>query len=72
MYGCCCCSEQCERKLDCALYGSNISGRAILCMENFYDYGIGSVTTGKSDALWFCGPHGEWGMFIPMDRGDEY
>ena len=68
MYGCGCCSEQCEKKMSCALYTPNTHGRAILCLKDFYDYGIGSITTGKSGAFWFCGPHGDWGMYWPLDE----
>lgn len=67
MYGCGCCSEQCERKMDCALYYANTSNQAIVCVENFYTYGSGSITTDISEVLWWCGPRGDWGMFVPVN-----
>ena len=69
MYGCGCCSNQCERKTTCALYGDNIPGRAIFCIKDFYDSGIGSLTMG---AVWFCGPHGDWGMYWPLDENVNF
>ena len=65
MYGCGCCSSQCERKSQCALYYENQSGM-VLSVQNFYDYGCSSFSSEKSEALWWCGPHGNWGMFVDV------
>lgn len=68
MYGCGCCSTQCERRNTCALSDINTVGQAILVVEDYYNYGIGSITSTKSEIFWWCGPHGNWGMYIPLEE----
>lgn len=68
MHGCGCCSMQCERKDTCALYDSNISNCAILVVEDYYNYGIGSISADEAEVLWWCGPHGDWGMYRSLEE----
>lgn len=67
MHGCGCCSMQCERKDTCALYHGNILNQAVVVVENYYNYGCGSINVDKSEVLWWCGPHGDWGMYQPLE-----
>lgn len=69
MHGCGCCSMQCERRNTCALSDINQTG-AILVVEDYYNYGIGSITSTTSEILWWCGPHGNWGMYVPVGDKD--
>ena len=71
MHGCGCCSMQCERRSTCALSDINIHGQAILVVEDFYDYGIGGFSSTESEVLWWCGSHGNWGMYVPLEEVTE-
>ena len=68
MHGCGCCSMQCERKDSCALHDSNIGNCAVILADNYYTYGTCSINATESEEFWFCGPHGNWGMYRPLEE----
>lgn len=63
-----CCSSQCERRHLCAHYMDNpretYRGESI---EDYYWCGYGSISSAGCEESWWCGPHGDWGMFTPMN-----
>jgi hypothetical protein len=36
-------------------------------VEDYYWYGSGSVSSEGCEEYWWCGPHGSWGMFTPLN-----
>lgn len=63
-----CCSSQCERRHKCAHYMDNpretYKGENV---EDYYWYGSGSISSEGCEERWWCGPHGDWGMFTPLN-----
>ena len=63
-----CCSSKCERRHLCAHNTMNpreISGWETV--EDYYWYGSGSISSQGCEEHWWCGPHGDWGMFVPIN-----
>ena len=60
-----CCSAQCARRHKCAHYIDNPRGvDTVESVESYYWFGSGSA---NGEEHWWCGPHGNWGMFTPVD-----
>jgi hypothetical protein len=36
-------------------------------VEDYYWFGSGSISLEGCTEHWWCGPHGNWGMFTPID-----
>lgn len=63
-----CCSLRCERWRKCANHTSNPRGHdGIESVEDYYWFGSGSISSEGCTEHWWCGPHGNWGMFSPID-----
>lgn len=63
-----CCSNRCERKLKCAHHMDNPrETNGWESVEDYYYYGSGSISSEGCEEHWWCGPHGNWGMFTPID-----
>lgn len=63
-----CCSNQCERRHKCANHMNNPRGtNGIESVENYYWFGSGSISSEGCTENWWCGPHGNWGMFTPVN-----
>ena len=63
-----CCSSECERKHLCVHYVGNPRGTdKIESVESYYWFGSGSISSEGCENHWWCGPHGDWGMFTPID-----
>ena len=63
-----CCSERCERRNKCAHYTGNPSGTdGWESVEDYYYFGSSSISSEGCEENWRCGPHGNWGMFTPVD-----
>ena len=63
-----CCSSQCKRARKCANYIGN-PRETDRCenVEDYYWYGSGSISSEGCTEHWWCGQHGNWGMFTPVD-----
>ena len=63
-----CCSSQCERKHLCAHYIDNpretYNGENI---EDYYWFGSSSISSEGCEENWWCGSHGDWRMFTPIN-----
>lgn len=57
------CNSECKRKESCALHCIHHQGH--WPTKDYYDLGFGSV--GSKEVLWFCGEHGKWMMYIPIE-----
>lgn len=63
-----CCSTKCERQHKCAYHINNPrKNTGIESVEDYYWYGSGSISTEGCTEHWWCGPHGNWKMFSPID-----
>ncbi len=63
-----CCSGQCERKHLCAHNTANPRETdGWENVEDYYWYGSGSISSEGCTEHWWCGPHGNWGMFTPIN-----
>jgi len=63
-----CCSSQCQRRHLCANHvGSPRETDCIEMVEDFYWFGSGSISSEGCEDHWWCGAHGDWGMFKPID-----
>lgn len=63
-----CCSSQCERRHLCA--HNTVNPRetyGLETVEDYYWYGSGSISSEGCTEYWWCGPHGNWGMFTPIN-----
>lgn len=69
-----CCSVECKRQHVCAQHiNSPRETNAIETVEDLYWFGSVALScnlsTGTSDyeEHWWCGPHGDWRMFTPIN-----
>ena len=63
-----CCSSQCERRRLCAHYMDNPRGTdEYESVESYYTFGSGSISSEGCEVHYWCGPHGDWGMFTPIN-----
>lgn len=63
-----CCSSRCERRHLCAHYtGNPRETDGLESVEDYYWYGSGSISSEGCTEHWWCGPHGNWGMFTPAN-----
>lgn len=63
-----CCSNQCERRHKCAHYtGNPREADEYESIENYYYFGSCSISSEGCEEHWWCGPHGNWGMFTPIN-----
>jgi hypothetical protein len=63
-----CCSSRCERRHKCANYtGNPRETNGWETVEDYYWFGTGSISYEGCTENWWCGPHGDWGMFRPVD-----
>lgn len=63
-----CCSSICEIRHKCANYtGNPREAGYIENVEDYYWYGSGSISSEGCTENWWCGPHGNWGMFTPIN-----
>lgn len=63
-----CCSNRCERRQKCAHYTGNPRGTdGWESVEDYYYFGSASISSEGCEENWWCGPHGNWGMFTPVD-----
>lgn len=63
-----CCSSRCKRRHKCAHYVNNPRGiEGVESIEDYYWFGSGSISSDGCEDHWRCGPHGDWGMFAPID-----
>ena len=63
-----CCSNQCARRHKCARYMDNPSeGDGVESLVNWYSHGWCSYTDDGLEEHNDCGPHGDWGMFTPIN-----
>ena len=63
-----CCSNQCERRNKCAHYIGNPSENdGVESVVNWYSHGWASYSDTGCEQHWDCGPHGNWGMFSPVN-----
>lgn len=58
-----CCSNRCEKRFTCKR--QYISG----CCEDYYSFGSGGLNSdGKITETYWCGPLGNYNMYIPIDK----
>ena len=63
-----CCSSQCERKRLCAHYiGNPRESDRVESVESYYWFGSCSYSSKGCEEHYWCGPHGDWGMFTPIN-----
>lgn len=63
-----CCSSQCERRHLCAHYINNPrETNGYESVESYYWFGSGSISSEGYEAHYWCGPHGDWRMFTPIN-----
>lgn len=63
-----CCSENCARRQQCGLYWRNPQPeyRKYDNVESLDSYGWGSISVGKYESHYDCGPLGDYKMFEPI------
>ena len=62
-----CCSNNCERKHLCAHHIDNPRDTyGIETVIDYYYYSSGSISLKECPDTWWCGPQGDWGMFVPI------
>lgn len=63
-----CCSKQCDRKNQCALFYRNPQPdyRKYDNVEPLDSHGWGSIVAGKYESHYDCGPLGDYKMFAPL------
>ena len=63
-----CCSESCARKQQCGLYWRNPQPdyRKYDNVEPLDSHGWGSISAGKYESHYDCGPLGHYRMFEPI------
>ena len=69
-----CCNGQCERRHLCANHiNSPRETNAIETVEDLYWFGSSAISynlstgTSKCEEHYWCGPHGDWRMFEPIN-----
>jgi hypothetical protein len=63
-----CCSNNCERKHLCANHIDNPrESYGIETVIDYYYFGSGSISSKGCADTWWCGPHGNWEMFTPIN-----
>ena len=63
-----CCSEQCDRKNQCAIFYRNTQPeyRKYDNVESLATHGWGSISIHGYESHYDCGPLGEYKMFYPI------
>ena len=69
-----CCSEQCDRKEQCALFYRNPQPeyRKYDNLESLATHGWGSINFNGCKSYSDCGPLGDYKMFEPLDISTDY
>lgn len=61
-----CCSNECERRFECAK--ADINNEGINYCEDFYNFGSGSISSEGCTERWWCSEKGNWGMFEQVEH----
>lgn len=63
-----CCSEQCDRKEQCALFYRNPQPeyRKYDNVESLATHGWGRISVNGCESHYDCGPLGDYKMFVPI------
>jgi hypothetical protein len=62
-----CCSKECERKSECAIYWLNSEIKNNQQLISWYTHGWATLTDNSCVIHTDCGPDGNWEMFKPLE-----
>ena len=61
-----CCSNKCEKRLECAR--ADINNEGMHCVEDFYSFGTGTITENGCEVDHWCGELDNYKMFKPIEE----
>lgn len=61
-----CCSNECEKKFECAKHCLNVKGDC--CVEDFSHFGTCTYTDNGCEVNHWCGESGNYKMFEPVSK----
>ena len=66
-----CTSENCEKRLNCKRYYINLPNDERNTLEYLDSFASGSCTTNESTIDYWCGPLGNYKMYIEVEENDS-